>query len=232
MKKWSFALIFLAVIALYYYSTNDDLGVGDAGFEQVAQLPEKNQSLPKTAYDTAPTQKKQSHASLKPNEVAIALDKTVDSRVAAKFDPKARVPSSLTHYFSEDTVQINRRRYLISHELRSIKVEDYEGSMGNEVFRQNGHVYFESSSNSIGLPTLFNQRNRSVALLTGRVLVKNIDAAKARELAQKQGSRLDESMSHLGVYAFEVGSNVLEVVSEIGSQISEAEIFEGQIHEK
>lgn len=231
MKKWyiGLSLCFL-VFALIVWQSDDEVQQ-QVGFEQKVESTKKQNA---SVANVSPVRSKneQSVQSQKPNEVAIALDKTIDSRVAAKFEPKNRTPSSLGNYFTEEVVRLGKRSYFISHELRSMNVEAYEASMGKEVFRQNGHVFFEAAGNNIGRPTLLNQRNRSIALLTGRIILKNIDLEKAKEIAQKQGSVLDESMAHLGIFAFESGSNVLETVNDLGVSISEAEIFEGSINEK
>lgn len=230
MKKWLSALFVVFVFAFIYTWNGEESNDVDKGFERSVVLPSKK-ALKSEIAPVAAKPVKTNAPQKSPSEVAIAVDKTMDSQMAAKFDPKARAPSSLAAYFGQAQLQVNRRQYLVSHELRSLPVEQFENNMGQEIMRENGHVFFETHDNNIGYPSLLNVRSKSIALVTGRVLLKNISQAEANEIAARYGSELDLSMGHLGVYAFSAGSNVLEVAAELGTN-GELEIFEGRIREK
>lgn len=166
------------------------------------------------------------------SNVTVAKKKEVlEQSDARKFNPKHRTPSSFRDYFSQDEVAIEERSYLVSYELRSIAGEVYDLSMGREVTRQNGHVFFEAESQNFGQPALFNVRNKSLALLTGRILLKNVSQEQALQLAADYGSVLDRSMEHLGLYAIEIGAPVIQASQELGVS-AELEMVEGRVHEK
>lgn len=226
MKKWGFLCVIVVLGVAVYVWQDDEFVAENQGFEQSVSIPKVKSPDAPVAHKPVQTKKPQKS----PSEVAIAFDKTIDSQIAAKFEPKARGPSSLAAYFGTSEVQVNRRQYLISHELRSIAQEDYETFMGPEVLHSNGHVFFEANDNNVGLPALLNTRNKSLALVTGRVLLREISLADASDVAARYGAVLDQSMAHLGIYAFVAGPNAIEVVGEIAG--SELEIFEGRIHEK
>lgn len=227
MRKWGlFVIIFAAIATLYGWLGDEAVNEGE-GFEKTVSIPTKQAK--KVSGPIKPSQSKEMQKP--PTEASIALDKSIDSRMASQFEPKGRGPTSLSAYFGSVEMRMGRRKYFVSHELRSIPTEFFEGHMGTEVVRENGYVFFEASETRFGLPTLYNVRNKSLGLITGRILLKDISLEQARSIAGQYGSELDFSMAHLGVYAFVAGMNVIAISQEIG-QGAELEIFEGRIREK
>lgn len=229
MKKVGFLLVFvLLCFSFWYYQNNKTvLEVGITNEEtqedirnfdnKVSLVNSKNFSHQKPGTDIVHKHKDQKH---------------IPRNVHYSFSKQNRGPSSLINFFSDERVKINETDYLISRSLRSIPSRKFSEDFGSVVYTQSGHTFFETSDQYTGYPTLFDVSQNRVAVLTGRVLLKNMDQAKAERLASKLNTSLDLSMAHLNVFALDLGVDVLDQMQTLGDANAELEIIEGGVHVK
>tara|TARA_R110000868_G_scaffold159516_9_gene388418 strand:- start:8854 stop:9540 length:687 start_codon:yes stop_codon:yes gene_type:complete len=228
MKKWgSFAILVGFAVMIFMMARSDRSGPTRESLDQP----------PGISTTSFATQAKPHARSSMPSEV---LEQKADTVKHERIRPKAlsstqvgkqREPSSIENYFHDDKVRIEGSSYLVSQSLRVLPVHEFDARDGSPVANISGYVFFESSNLGLGQPALFDERKRSLAILTGRLLLKAQSREQAQGIATKYGAILDTSMSHLNIYALSITSDVLTLQEEVG-QGSFAEIIHGVVHEK
>lgn len=221
MKKSVFLIIGALIISLLWLLSNDNksLVMKTADEKQVRQ---QGRSIAEVA-----VQDKKEKPSLKRFKHERKLDlKNMEKRIR-----KNREPSSIENYFHDDIILIESREFLVSQTLRTLGNNEYDERDGQKIANLSGYIFYESSDISRGQPALYNQRSKAPAVLTGRVILKNISKEQAIHLAGQLNVALDTTMAHLGVFAIVAPIDALETVRELGSSISSPEIIEGDIHE-
>ncbi|PIP89538.1 MAG: hypothetical protein COW01_11205 [Bdellovibrionales bacterium CG12_big_fil_rev_8_21_14_0_65_38_15] len=229
MKKISFlfAIVFI-IFAFWFYQNQDTTLTQDNDYEEI-QTDSRDQQQATNHHQQKNIPREMSKTDAhheKPNE------KMIPKKLSDAFSKQERQPSSLVNFFSDERIDINERAYLVSRTLRSIPSRRFNEDFGNVVYIQSGYTFFESSDQFNGLPTLFDSSQNSVVVLTGRVLLKNINQQQAQSLSSQFNTPLDSSMAHLNIYAIDLGAAVLDQASVFAQLDSELELIEGGVHAK
>lgn len=229
MKKLSFLFVIVFILFAFWFYQNQDSTL------TFSDDVEKNQTMDFEDQHVIADhkEKKIPHEKPKTNLYQEKLsEKAVPKHLSDAFSKQERQPSSLANFFSGEHIDINERPYLVSRTLRSIPSRRFNEDFGNVVYIQSGYTFFESSDQYTGLPTLFDSAQNRVAVLTGRVLLKNLSQQEAQKLSTQLNVTLDTSMVHLNIYALDIGPAVLDQVSAFGQFDSELELIEGGVHAK
>ncbi|MBH47379.1 MAG: hypothetical protein CME71_04345 [Halobacteriovorax sp.] len=227
MKKWSFIVILLSLFVLAFVINSDHeevAVVSDSGTPQAFEPKKMNQT---DEYNRVHSNHNQAQkvSKLTPSE------RLKPKALGAEYSDKARGPSSIESYFHDEKVSIDGSPYLVSQTLRVLPSHLFDSRDGSVVTKISGYIFFESTNLSLGQPALFNERKKSLSILTGRLLLSNMNLEKAQSIASTIGAELDTSMAHLNVYALSYTSDVLALQNEVG-QGSVAEIVHGVVHAK
>lgn len=227
MKKSIFLFIGILVISLLLLINFDVLDTK----KLVIKKNDKNQnrkisSVEKTFYK---------NEIANPNKTIIKIkrfnhERRLDLEKMKKYVRKNREPSPIEAYFDDDKVVIEGRDFLISQSLRSLPNNEYDDRDGLKIANLSGYILYESTDNSRGQLALYSKRSMAPAVLTGRVILKNITKEQAFQLASQFDVDLDTSMEHLGYFAIVAPVDALETARELGPQISSPEVIEGHLH--
>ncbi len=229
MKKISFlfAIIFI-LLAFWFYQNQDITLTFSDDVEKIQTMDFEDQHV-----IADHKEKKIPHEKPKTNLYQEKLsEKVVPKQLSDAFSKQERQPSSLVNFFGDERIIINERGYLVSRTLRSIPSRRFNEDFGNVVYIQSGYTFFESTDQINGLPTLFDSAQNRVAVLTGRILLKNLNQQEAERLSSQLNLPIDTSMAHLNIFALDLGASVLDQNSVFGQLDSELELIEGGIHAK
>lgn len=228
MKKWIFIAIFIGLSLVTWVMTRkSDLDHVAARPDQMSPSKASSVVALKPQFDGVASAKKGKRASRQTESNERILPKALRPGVVSK----VREPSSLENYFHDEKVTIDGRPFLVSQTLRVLPKKRFDSRDGNAVTEISGYIFFESTNLSLGQPALFNEHKKSLAILTGRLLLPNSSLSRAQSIAQSLGAQLDTTMAHLNVYALSYTSDVLALQNEVG-QGSVAEIVDGVVHVK
>jgi hypothetical protein len=237
MKKIGYISI-LILITAYFWSSSDEKGEIEeftSDIKKQEKVTKKKKLKSRSIARVSNNDTLEEKSTIEETSIAInklRIEQAVSAKQIANFSNKNRMPSSIESYFEDSSIQIEGRNFRVSQRLRSLAIDAYDSSYGIEVSRKSGYILYESDDKSIGQPTLYHNGNKSTAILTGRVLLKNMSKDQAQAIANQMQVYLDSSMGHLGVYAIQAPSDVLETIDKLGDSSSSAEIIEGRIREK
>ncbi len=225
MKKISIFFILSALIITIIYSLSSIDESANKQSHHQAQYKDSKLEESVSKSDGKELLPKSSKADLSHHKSYKRIDpkKSID-----QLQKRERAPSSILSYFSEQKYNANQSVYLVSARLRSLPSSSFKQEYGDIVFENSGYTFFDAINSEFGMPTLYDENQKRVVLLTGRLILKDYEAASS--ISQKYGADLDLSMQHLNLYAVDLGVDVLNAYAP--SENIELEMIEGVVHVK